>query len=142
RVPWVERIRWQDSEAAAKQLVAIGEPAVAPLLAALDANPFIHTLPILIRTLGDIGDLRTVEPLLAASQQPNPHVRQAAAKALGRIGDPRAIQPLIDSFRVESGDTEDITAWQDAAAALAKFGAPALEPLLAGLRDENAIVRS
>jgi HEAT repeat protein len=144
RVPWLERIRWQDRETAAKSLEDLGEPAVAPLLAALDANPFVPTIPLLIRTLGDIGDLRAVDRLIAALQQPNPHVRQAAAKALALLGDPGAIRPLIDSFRVQSDgmEDEDITAWQDAAKALASFGTRALESLLSCLRDEDANVRA
>jgi HEAT repeat protein len=97
---------------------------------------------LLIRALGRLGDRRAVEPLLAALCQVNPHLRQDAATALGLIGDSRAIGPLIDTFRLVSGDTEDITAWQDAAGALARLGAPALDPLINALRDENSTVRA
>jgi HEAT repeat protein len=48
----------------------------------------------------------------------------------------------IDAFRVESDDTEDITAWQDGAEALATLGADALVPLRAAMADENANVRA
>jgi HEAT repeat protein len=133
-----ERVVWREREAAVERLVALGKPAVVPLIQALEQD---HA-GVLMRALGRLGDARAVEPLLAALCQVNPHVRQDAATALGLIGDPRAIGPLIDAFRLESGDTEDITAWQDAAQALARLGAPAVEPLIRALRDENSTVRA
>lgn len=44
--------------------------------------------------LGEIGDARAVEPLIAALGDPDDDVREAAAEALGNIGDPRAADPL------------------------------------------------
>jgi len=133
-----ERVVWRDREAAVERLVEVGEPAVLPLIQAFERD---H-VGLLMRALGRLGDPRAVEPLLAALSQVNPHVRQDAATALGLIGDPQAIGPLIDAFRVESGDTEDITAWQNAAQALARLGAPAIEPLIAALADEDWNVRT
>jgi len=44
--------------------------------------------------LGEIGDARAVEPLLAALRDEDSDVREAAAEALGKIGDARAAVPL------------------------------------------------
>jgi HEAT repeat protein len=137
-----ERVLWQVREQATERLIALGEPAVLPLIQALTQRPGGPGRVLLIRALGRLGDARAVEPLLAALRERNPHNRQEAATALGLLGDPRAIGPLIDAFRIESGDIEDITAWKDAARALARLGAPALEPLIAALADANSNVRA
>jgi HEAT repeat protein len=137
-----ERVDWVERKRAAKRLEELGEPAVLPLLQVLAHGTAGWGTELLIETLGRLGNPRAVEPLLAVLKWESPHARQEAAKALARIGDQRAIGPLIDAFRVESGDTEDITAWQDAAEALAQFGAPALGPLVAALLDDNGNVRA
>jgi HEAT repeat protein len=126
-----EDVPWPRREAAVRQLAAIGGPAVAPMIATLEQDPSAWGVPLLVRALGQAGDRRAIDPLLTVLQQTNPHVRQEAAKALGHIGDTRTIAPLIEAFRIESDDIEDVTAWQDAAEALAQFGNQALEPLLA-----------
>jgi HEAT repeat protein len=129
---------WLGRKQAVERLVELGEPAVLPLIQALER----HSSTLLMEVLGRLRDPRAVAPLVAALTQENPHIRQAAATALGLIGDPQAVRALIDSFRVESGDTEDITAWQDAAEALAHIGEPAVGPLIAALADENWLVRT
>jgi HEAT repeat protein len=135
-VDWIERKR------AAKRLEELGEPTVLPLLQALAHGTAGWGTESLIETLGRLGDPRAVEPLIVVLKWESPHARQEAAKALARIGDQRAIGPLINSFRVESGDTEDITAWLDAAEALTRIGEPALGPLVAALADEHWLVRA
>jgi HEAT repeat protein len=129
---------WLGRKQAVERLVELGEPAVLPLIQALER----HSSTLLMEVLGRLRDPRAVAPLVAALTQENPHIRQAAATALGLIGDPQAIGPLIDAFRVESGDTEDITAWLDAAEALAHIGEPAVGPLVAALADEDWLVRT
>jgi HEAT repeat protein len=129
---------WPEREQAVERLVEFGEPAVLPLIQAFER----HSSTLLLEGLGRLRDPRAVAPLVATLTQENPHIRQAAATALGLIGDPQAIGPLIDAFRVESGDTEDITAWLDAAEALARIGEPALGPLIAALADEDWLVRT
>ncbi len=44
-------------------------------------------------------------------------------------------------FRHDWDDTETITAWQEAAAALAAIGEPAIQALLIALKDEDDNVR-
>jgi HEAT repeat protein len=129
---------WLGRKQAVERLVELGEPAVLPLIRALER----HSSTLLMEALGRLRDPRAVAPLVAALTQEDPHLRQAAATALGLIGDPRAVRPLIDAFRVESGDTEDITAWQDAAEALARIREPAVGLLIAALADENSMVRA
>ncbi len=45
--------------------------------------------------LGEIGDVRALQPLIAKLQGTDWEVRHFAAKALGQIGDKRALEPLL-----------------------------------------------
>ena len=48
-------------------------------------------------SLGEIGDLRAIEPLIDALRNDrHRYVRSSTIRALGRIGDPKAVEPLID----------------------------------------------
>jgi HEAT repeat protein len=47
-----------------------------------------------IEALGDMGDTRAVEPLIALLGDKDVIIRYGAAKALGAIGDSRAFNPL------------------------------------------------
>jgi HEAT repeat protein len=88
------------------------------------------------RALGQIGDVRAVEPLIAALKNSKIVVGQAAAGALGQIGDARAVEPLIAALK---GKKYDVC--KAAVAALAKIGVLALEPLIAALKDSRWDVR-
>ena len=112
--------------------VALGSPAVKPLIAALkDENSDVRKAAA--EALGKIGDARAVEPLIAALKDRYSDVRQAASEALGKIGAP-AVEPLIAALK-----DKDVRA--SATEALVKIGAPAVEPLIAALKDENKNVR-
>jgi HEAT repeat protein len=76
------------------------------------------------QALGEIGDARATEPLIAAltDRSLKAWPLKQVAKALGEIGDVRAIEPLIAALG-QVGTTE----------ALKKIGAPAAEPLIAAL---------
>jgi len=80
--------------------------------------------------LGQLGDVRAVEPLIAILQcgDENDDVRRVAAEALGQIGDPRAVEPLIAVLKDEG-------VRQDAARVLARIGQPAVPSLIATLQD-------
>jgi HEAT repeat protein len=130
---------WRTRQDAVEALVTIGEPAVIPLLHALDTRS-VNRFDV-VRALGRIGDPRAVEPLIDVLDTTNHFLTQEAAIGLGNIGDARAISPLIDVFRLEWDDTETITTWQKAAEALAALGEPTLLPLLAALDDEDDNVR-
>jgi HEAT repeat protein len=77
-------------------------------------------------TLGDLGDPRAVEPLIAALSDKNWRVRCAAAESLGKLGDKRAVEPLIAALKHADRNTQTA-----AAEALGKLGDPrSIEPLV------------
>ena len=51
------------------------------------------------KALGQIGDVRAVEPLIAALKDNNEDVREDVAKALGQIGDVVAGEPLCAALK-------------------------------------------
>ena len=149
--------------AAAEALVKIGQPAVAPLIAALgtvDDSANAAAVDALVK----IGR-PAVEPLVAALKHSRSDVREAAAAALGQIGDTRAVEPLVAALKhtdfrmniywsekaIEAlgkiGDaravaplvaalgTVDDSANAAAAEALVKIGQPTVEPLIAALKS-------
>jgi HEAT repeat protein len=83
--------------------------------------------------LGDIGDARALDPLVAVLQDPDPLVRAVAASALGRIGDARALDPLVAVLQ-----DPDPSVRQAAVHALGKMGdARAVKPLTKVLKDHS-----
>ncbi len=116
----------------AEALVKIGTSAVAPLIAALkDGTHGYKARSKVASVLGQIGDTRAAEPLIAALKHHHPILRQAAAEALGKIGDPRAARPLVEAL-----DHDDAELCFLAAEALQKIGDPrAVEPLIEVLKD-------
>src|SRR6266511_5372286 len=81
---------------AGNALCEIGEPALIPLIDALQKQAD-HPHDAWRRywvadTLGIFGDRRAVEPLIAALA--DPETREGAAEALGHLGDPQALEPL------------------------------------------------
>lgn len=76
--------------------------------------------------LGDIGDVRAVEPLIKVLDEPDGELHRGVAMALGRIGDARAVQPLMRALRNPCGlDTRTTLA-----KALEMIGVPAIESLV------------
>jgi HEAT repeat protein len=139
---------WPVRKAAVIALGIIGDAgAVEPLLEALQddegpvrkaAEEWLHKLgweldgsvspaPPDVDAMAATGN---VEGLIGAlSYERDRKVREAAAEALGNIGDPAAVEPLI-SLLGDSHSTAFV--WPNPAAveALAKIGAPAVEPLI------------
>ena len=89
----------RDSVVAA--LAQIGQPAVAPLITAMEAEDWIVRQGA-SEALGRIGDPRAVEPLVSALGDKNQWIRRYAAEALGRIGDEQAIEPLVTALKDDS----------------------------------------
>ena len=81
------------------------------------------------KALGEIGDKRAVEPLIAALKLGFPW---EAAMALAQIGDTRAIQPLIDRLGVGA---PGLQMW--VRHALGRFGPAAVDPLVEALGDHK-----
>jgi HEAT repeat protein len=87
--------------------------------------------------LGEIGDPRAVEPLIAALGSKVKSVPRCAAFALGKIGDARAVEPLIDTLKDGDGYVREA-----AAEVLGEIGdARAMDPLIAALTDKVISVR-
>ena len=103
-------------------LVPIGEPAVEPLLSALEGATGRMRRDILW-VLGMIRDRRATEPLIAALKDEDPDTRAVAILGLGCVRDERAVEPLIAAMG------EDRFA-DSVAQALAEIGEPAVEPLI------------
>jgi len=126
---WVAKGEWS-------KCIQIGEPAVKPLIVNLKAHNKLvrfHT----VKTLGQIGSARTVEPLTTALNDKDTSVCNAAARALGRIGDSRAVEPLIVILKNDIGGQS----WF-AAEALGQIGdIRAVEPLIAALESALEHVR-
>jgi HEAT repeat protein len=156
-------------EAAREALEKLGEPAVESLLAFLGRSNELLYLPAVralgaiwqfpqlvklgdvdgnvrrnvAKTLGMLGDARTVEPLIAALRDSEPSVRQCAAEALGKLRDARAIQPLIAALKDDYTDRFGRRpVRQSAAWALRNIGdVRAAKSLVDGLQDASGDVR-
>jgi HEAT repeat protein len=59
-------------------------------------------------SLGRLGDLRAVEPLIDALSDDDRRVRVKVIWALGSIGDVRALGPLQQLYRIEADDNREI----------------------------------
>ncbi|HVN95506.1 MAG TPA: HEAT repeat domain-containing protein [Syntrophorhabdaceae bacterium] len=77
--------------------------------------------------LGDIGDPRAIDSLIAAMSDKSGYVRLAAAEALGKIGERRAVDSLIEAAR----DENDLVR-KNAVIALGKIGDDRAFDALAG----------
>jgi HEAT repeat protein len=113
------------------RLVNVGEPAVAPLLAALETSkPFVRDT--ICRILGRMGPRAraAVPTLIGTLHQDDPDTAASAAIALGQIGDAQAVPDLIDGLK----DSNFICTMS--AIALGRIGdRRAVGPLIAVLAD-------
>lgn len=148
---------------AMRVLGCIGTPAFEPLIAAFRSED--RDVPdYAALALGDIGDIRAVEPLMSMKNESG-HLREDAACALGEIGDPIAVELLIQSLKDENlrvrspaatalgfiGDARAIEPLlpllmdkdleMTAASALCNIGSQAVEPLITMLKEENIRAR-
>ncbi len=88
------------------------------------------------RALGEIGDERSIEPLIRSFGDEDEDVCEAAYDALAEIGKP-AIEPLISAL-----EDEDVWVRWYAVNALGEIGdAKAVEPLRRLISDSNEEVR-
>lgn len=139
----IKALKYKDHkvrDAAEQALIKIGSPAVEPIIAVLpDEDIRSRTFNI----LGEIGDRRATEALLAYLNKKSPHedyvsyfFRMDAARALGKIGDPRAAGPLTQAL-----DDEHFEVIDEAYAALRNLGLPAGECLLPMLQNQKPALR-
>jgi HEAT repeat protein len=83
--------------------------------------------------LGEIGDARSVEPLIKALEDGDRKMPWKAAWALGEIGDTRAVEPLIRVLKVQFPVDQELL--RQSVLALVKIGAQAVESLIIVLRE-------
>jgi len=110
----------------------IGKPAVVPLATFLrdDNAPLCMAV---IKLLGEIGDKTAVGHLVGVLKHFRSwRLRCEAADALGKIEDPRIV-----GFLIEALNDRSLCVREAATRSLEKVGKPAVEPLIASLRDEN-----
>ncbi len=89
-----------------------------------------------VKALGQIGDAKATETLIAILDHEHESVRIEAVKALGQIGDAQAVVPLVALLKSKS-----TTICYAAVDALATIGAPAIKPLSSLLNNYYASVR-
>lgn len=87
-------------------------------------------------SLGKLGDLRAVEPLIATLREKDRWVRLRTAQALGQLKDPRAIRPLMDVAWAKYGGTN-----QGVVEALRSIGAPVVQLLGRDLESDQEKIR-
>ena len=113
---------------------ALGEIGNAHAVEALTAAPKDGNIALAAAdTLVKIG-APAVEPLITVLTGTDNSLKMVAVKALGEIGNPRAAEALTAALN--DGNISLV-----AADTLVKIGAPAVEPLIAALKDVNGNVR-
>jgi HEAT repeat protein len=134
-------LRWKPDRSAAgaaywasqtqfDRCLEIGADAMPSLIAALK-DRHQDARDAAAQALVQVG-APAVEPLIGALSDGAKTVRSTASWALGEIGDVRAVEPLIASL---ADRVEDVRV--AARRALGRIGAPAVEPLIAALRDSH-----
>jgi HEAT repeat protein len=145
-------------QGAARALGELGDKrAVDPLIACLqDDNADVKKNAT--KSLGELGDKRAVAPLIDVFKNEDTEIKTSAAEALDSLGDSAAVAPLtaaltdtdaglrqacaqaLDKLHYQPEKVEDdityliaLQAWDK----VAKMGAPAFEPLVACLSDQN-----
>ncbi len=99
-----------------------------------------------LNTLGRLADRRATEAmvrvLLLQDERQNFLINRLAAEQLGHLEDPEAVPALIQALFLFAANNPGMRMNDVAAQALVRIGRPALEPLLATLRGENAEVNA
>ena len=122
-------------------ILALGElkchEAVEPIIYSL-LSQFISVQSAAVQSLGSIGDVRAVKPLVKLMQNGEKpgSLHGEVLEALGKIDDPMAAEMIIDAFC--NGSTEIA---ERAATVLRKMGAKATKPLISALKDVNPEVK-
>lgn len=109
-------------------LVKLGEPIVEPLLDVLRQSILYRVRISIIITLGKIGDLRAVDPIIKIIKGNDRNDRpllEEAAIALGKIGDKRSLDALKSIINEDTSATRE--AWRAAANAYEKISGENLD---------------
>jgi HEAT repeat protein len=93
-----------------------------------------------VRALGDVGDPRAVDALIAiADGEKQPFIRKMAIEALGKLGDPKAVPVLVKDLYVE---VPGISFYYEARFSLLQIGEAAIPELIATMQRKNQGVES
>lgn len=114
-IPLVDAFKteyWEVRDEIKNALIKFGEPAVEPIIAALQINNFRNFRTndydarcIVVETATEINKNLSIEPLiLLLKNEADWHVQKCIATALGNIGDKRAVAPLIEVLNSASRD--------------------------------------
>ena len=115
---------------AQKTLVNIGEPAVEPLIKVLQSDNE-DVLWWAARSLGSIGDVRAVKPLIKLyDNPPSERIRTAAGLSLGKFGDSHAIPTLVYQLQVSNFIKE-------VKSMLVSYGSAAVEQIIAFIKEKK-----
>ena len=87
-------------------------------------------------TLQQLKDKRAIEPLITLLNHDDPAIRHFAAEALVGIPDPRVSDHLILALKDNNAEVRE-----NAASSLIKIGAPAVEPLIKTLMENDINIR-
>jgi len=85
------------AQEASRALAKIGGPAIEPLNKAMGSDDE-NVRQLAIKALGQIGDVNSIEGLIAALSDPSRRVQASAAIALGSFRHPIASQKLTEAF--------------------------------------------
>jgi len=122
---------------AAKTLQEAGVSVASPLIEALKDKHSYTIRRAVAGVLGQVGDIRAVDALIAALKDSDEYTRMASAASLGEIGDVRAVDPLIKALK-----DQDMNVRWFAAKALGKIGdVRAVDPLVTVLKDRDVYMR-
>jgi len=125
-------------EKSAVALGKLGRPeAGESLISALNSNTNLTIICAIIEALGQIGDTKAVEPLIAFLTHKESIIRECTAASLGKLRDTRAVNSLIAALN----DEQERVRWY-AADSLGKIGDPiCVVSLIKLLSDTSARVR-
>jgi len=96
---------------------------------------------VVIDALGQIGDIRAVEPLLKALESEDRWIRRSAARALEEMNDERVIQPLMWHLLEENEEDAEVRRSSARALARGRIGEPAIDVLRKARNDADSRVR-
>ncbi len=132
------RVQTSTNQAIARALARLHAPEGVDPLLRLASGSDDRTREAAIRSLGDLGDKRAVDPMLAFlnAETPAPLERTAVA-ALGNLRDPKAAPRLIELLYEERGD---VSFYDDARYSLIQIGVPAVPLLIDTMEHKNAKV--
>jgi HEAT repeat protein len=124
------------AEAGASAVGRLGDAAL-PALRDLQASAERDRRWWAARALAAVGTPDAVAALIAALGDPDPDVRACAVVGLAALRPAEAVAPLVVLLSDPSAYVARLTS-----DALAQFGQPATEPLIAALREGDAVARA